>query len=137
MTLHQMGYFGSCLESVWFNPTSIANIMSLSSVAKYYRVFINTANDDAKQGLGRGGGGGGGGMHITPTQKGVSHHPFLGDNDDFWTFLIMVSSQVDKYTNRAVGQAQNGMLVSKHHDATWKSQTHGHGNPTSQALLHH
>ena len=34
--LHQMGYSSAYPETVSFNPATIANIMSLSSVAKYY-----------------------------------------------------------------------------------------------------
>ena len=44
-------------------------------------------------------------MKLTPTAKGLYHHPFDSGKVDFWAFLNTVSSQPDKHTNRAVNGA--------------------------------
>jgi hypothetical protein len=37
-TTNQQGRLGSFPEPVWYNPKGVANILSLNSVKKYYRV---------------------------------------------------------------------------------------------------
>ena len=45
-------------------------------------------------------------IKFTLTMKGLYHHLINMQKDDFWAFLTTVSSQADKYTNRAVDQAK-------------------------------
>lgn len=37
-----MAQFGNFPEAVWYNPNSVANILSLKIVSKYYQVTMDT-----------------------------------------------------------------------------------------------
>jgi len=45
--LRHEGYFAKYLEPVWYYPEGGANILSLHTVKKYYRVTFDTSDDDA------------------------------------------------------------------------------------------
>ena len=100
--LSQKGYFGSYPEPVWFNPHGIANIMSLDSVAKYYRITMDTEaepgmllyKDDGHI------------MRFTPTQKGLYHHNLKWEDGGLWSFITTVADKADQYTHRAILRAR-------------------------------
>ena len=95
-----MGYFRTYPEPVRFNPQGITNIISLSNMAKYYQVKMDTTIEDSitlfKTDSGE--------LKFTPTEKGLYYCPWSTDKPNFWAFLSTVLSQPDKYTNRAVSQ---------------------------------
>ena len=93
-----MGYFGIYSEPVWLNPQEIANIMSLSNMAKYYQVNMDTTTEDSITLFKTDGGE----LKFTPTEKCLYYCPWSTDKPNFWAFLSIVSLQADKYTNRAV-----------------------------------
>jgi hypothetical protein len=41
-----MGTLGNFPEPVWYNPSGIANILSLNSMKKYYRVIYDNSIED-------------------------------------------------------------------------------------------
>jgi hypothetical protein len=42
-----MAWMGSFPEPVWYDPNAVANILSLYTVKKYYRVQYDSHKDDA------------------------------------------------------------------------------------------
>ena len=100
--LTQKGYLGSYPESIWFNPHSIANIMSLDNVAKYFRITMDTDaekamllhKDDGHT------------MRFTPTGKGLYHHNLSSEDGGLWSFITTVSDRADKYTHCAIQRAR-------------------------------
>ena len=46
ITTNQMGWLGDYPEPVWYNPTGIANILSLANVKKYYHVTYDSKSTD-------------------------------------------------------------------------------------------
>ena len=102
MTLTEQGYFGSYPEPVWYNPSGLANIMSLSNVSKYYQVTMDTLSDAAillhKSD--------GSSMRFIPSGKGLYHHA-LRDEADAWVMINTVAGQADKYTQRAIQGAKS------------------------------
>ena len=47
VTLTEQGYFGSYPEPVWYNPSRLANIMSLNNISKYYQLTMDTMSNAA------------------------------------------------------------------------------------------
>jgi len=45
-TTNQQGRLGNFPEPVWYNPKGVANILSLNSVKKHYRVTYDSAERD-------------------------------------------------------------------------------------------
>ena len=101
MTLTEQGYFGSYPEPVWYNPSGLANIMSLNNVSKYYQLTMDTMSDAAIL-LHRSDDSN---MRFVPSKKGLYHHA-LRDEVDAWVMINMVAEWVDKYSQRAIQGAR-------------------------------
>lgn len=73
---------------MWFSPNGIANIMSIDSLAKYYRVRMDTDKDDAiTVHMGNGAI-----MHFAPSPNGLYWHIITGAGNagPEWVMLQMV-----------------------------------------------
>jgi hypothetical protein len=83
---NQQGRLGNFPEPVWYNPKGVANILSLNSVKKYYKVTYDSNEGDAfivtdDQGLK---------LHFTPTKNGL--YALRGHGQD-WSFVNTVSAK--------------------------------------------
>ena len=101
VTLTEQGYFGSYPEPVWYNPSGLANIMSLNNISKYYQLTMDTMSDVAIL-LHRSDGSN---MRFIPSGKGLYHHA-LKDDIDAWAMVNTVAERVDKYSKRAIQGAR-------------------------------
>ena len=101
VTLTEQGYFGSYPEPVWYNPSGLANIMSLNNISKYYQLTMDTMSDAAillhKSN--------GSNMRFVPSGKGLYHHA-LKDDIDAWVMVSTVAEWADKYSQRAIQGAR-------------------------------
>ena len=97
VTLTEQGYFGSYPEPVWYNPSGLANIMSLNNISKYYQLTMDTMADAAIL-LHRSDGSN---LRFVPSGKGLYHHA-LKDDVDAWAMVNTVAEQADKYNKRAI-----------------------------------
>ena len=118
--LTEKGYLGDYPVPVWYNPKGVANIMSLNSVAKHYRVTMDSQQENAIK-LHKSDGSK---IYFTPSSNGLYKYalkphetangvwnflietacddPENWDSDyDDWLLIATVKSQADKYTRRA------------------------------------
>jgi hypothetical protein len=102
-TANQQGRLGSFPEPVWYNPKGVANILSLNSVKKYYRVTYDSAGGDtfvvtdAINSFT---------LHFKPTKNGL--YALRGpssDGQEKWSFVNTISDNKDMYTKREVKAA--------------------------------
>ena len=103
-TTNQQGRLGNFPEPVWYNPKGVANILSLNSVKKYYRVTYDSAGSDtfvvtdATNSLK---------LHFKPTKNGLyALRGLSSDGQEKWSsFVNTVSDNKDMYTKREVKAA--------------------------------
>ena len=102
ITLSQKGTFGTFPETVWYNPDGMANILSLASVKKHYRVTMDTDVEDCLQ------------VHspdgtctttFEPSTNGVYHHRLLSEEHPM-VFVTTVQQRKEGYTNRDIRRAK-------------------------------
>ena len=93
---NQRGRLGNFPEPMWCNPKGVANILSLDSVKRHYRVTYDSAGSDAfivtdKKGIE---------LHFKPTKNGLCalRGPTSGGQE--WSFLNTVSGNKDMHTKR-------------------------------------
>jgi hypothetical protein len=100
-TTNQQGKLGSFPEPVWYNPKGVANILSLNSVKRHYRVTYDSAGSDTfvvtdKDGLQ---------LHFKPTKNGLYALRGPTSGEQKWSFLNTVSDKKDTYTKRELKSA--------------------------------
>jgi hypothetical protein len=105
------GTLGGFPEPVWYNPSGAANILSLNSVKKHYRVRYDSSKDDAfivTHSDGRE-------IIFKPTAKGLYalRKTDCNDVDDSgnWAFFNTVAEWKDKYTKREYKAAMQARKV--------------------------
>ena len=101
VTLTEQGYFGSYPEPVWYNPSGLANIMSLNNISKYYQLTMDTMSDAAIL-LHKADGSS---MRFIPSGNGLYHYA-LKDDIDTWVMVTTVAERADKYSQRAIQGAR-------------------------------
>ena len=108
-TTNQQGRLGSFPEPVWYNPKGVANILSLNSVKKHYRVTYDSAGSDAfivtdtSNSLE---------LHFKPTKNGL--YALRGpssDGEEKWSFVNTVADNKDMYTKREIRAATRARQV--------------------------
>jgi hypothetical protein len=90
-----MAWMGSFPEPVWYDPNAAANILSLYTVKKYYRVQYDSHQDDAFIVSNEAGTN----FRFIPTTNGLYAYHRKSDND--WAFVVTVDKKKDLYTKRA------------------------------------
>jgi hypothetical protein len=99
------GWLGSFPEPVWYDPKAVANILSLYTVKKYYRVKYNSQKDDAfivSDADGQD-------YRFVPTGRGL--YAYHRQSDDDWAFVSTVADKKDLYTNQAYQAAARARQV--------------------------
>ena len=107
-TTNQQGRLGNFPEPVWYNPKGVANILSLNSVKKYYRVTYDSAGSDTfvvtdTNSLK---------LHFKPSTK-IGLYALQGSSDrqEKWSFVNTVSNNKDMYTKRKVKAAAHAQRI--------------------------
>jgi hypothetical protein len=100
-----MGWMGSFPEAVWHDPKAAANILSLYTVKKYYRVRYDSFVDDAfivsnKDGTE---------YRFIPTGNGL--YAYHRQYDDDWAFVSTVAEKRETYTKRGYQSALRARQV--------------------------
>jgi hypothetical protein len=102
-----MGTLGDFPEKVWHDPAARANILSLHSVKRHYRVRYDSANDDAitvttPDGVN---------YRFVPHGKGLYAYQRNPETDRDWAFVVTVQEKKDLYTKRAYQAAVRARRV--------------------------
>jgi hypothetical protein len=93
---NQQGYLGNFPDPVWFNPDGAANILSLSSVKRHYRVQFDSEGDDAFIVSNREGNT----MRFTPTKNGLYSISDPSNKKTQWLFFNTVTENKQLYSKR-------------------------------------
>jgi hypothetical protein len=89
-----MGWLGTFPEAVWHDPNAAANILSLYTVKKYYRVKYDSSIDDAFIVSDSDGNE----YRFIPTGNGL--YAYQRQHDEDWAFVSTVAEKREQYTKR-------------------------------------
>ncbi|KAG7373144.1 hypothetical protein IV203_033868 [Nitzschia inconspicua] len=104
VTLTQQGYLPGFPEPVWYHPNGIANILSLQSLTKHYRITMDSATSDGLR------------LHkadgttfdFRPSDTGLYYidSKSFTDPQRMWTLITTVKERASRYTKRQLEDAQ-------------------------------
>ena len=109
ITVNKKGTLGTYPPEVWHNENGVANILSMHSASKHFRLTMDTDLEDAiclHQDNGTI-------MKFTPSKNGLYKHALEDGSDNMWSMLTTVKQQASRYTKREFEQAKAARKFQK------------------------